>query len=168
MRAPPLVALLLLAAACGPISISGTVSGRSLDTGQAVARFAERAPLRQLDLTIGGGDATDLCIDLSRQRARRDATYLKLVLTSNLALTPGTVFTVGDDAPKAEGFVRALDESCGQAFQTPANSGTVTIDSVTDVLVTGSFELVFGADAISGSFEAPTCENVQLGAEECL
>jgi hypothetical protein len=69
---------------------------------------------------------------------------------------------VGTTGP--DGTLRTADASfhpfgrnCAEGGQQEATGGTVTYTVVTDTLVQGSYDLLFGKSRVQGSFSAPTC-----------
>jgi hypothetical protein len=76
---------------------------------------------------------------------------------------PGTygigVGTTGPDGTlrTAEATFQPFGRNCSEGGQQEATSGTVTYTTVTDTLVAGSYDLLFGRSRVTGSFTAPTC-----------
>jgi hypothetical protein len=69
---------------------------------------------------------------------------------------------VGTTAP--DGTLRTADatfqpfgRNCSEGGQQEATGGTITYTNVTDTLVEGSYDLLFGRSRVTGSFTAPTC-----------
>jgi len=63
-----------------------------------------------------------------------------------------------------DGTLRTADASfhpfgrnCAEGGQQEATGGTVTYTIVTDTLVEGAYDLLFGKSRVQGSFSAPTC-----------
>jgi hypothetical protein len=76
---------------------------------------------------------------------------------------PGTYgIDVGTTGP--DGTLRTVDatfqpfgRNCSEGGQQEATGGTVTYTTVSDSLVAGSYDLLFGRSRVTGSFTAPTC-----------
>ena len=74
------------------------------------------------------------------------------------AITTGT-YTVGatDPVPKVFASTVINDSSCNDTGVESATSGTMTITALTATRLTGSYNLVFGSDTISGTFDIALC-----------
>jgi hypothetical protein len=76
---------------------------------------------------------------------------------------PGT-YRIGVGTTGPDGTLRTADatfqpfgRNCSEGGQQEATGGTVTYTTVTDTLVEGAYDLLFGRSRVSGSFSAPTC-----------
>ena len=77
--------------------------------------------------------------------------------------TTGT-YEIGVGTTDADGTLRTADatfqpfgRNCSEGGQQAASAGTLTYTVVTDTLVEGSYDLLFGRSRVQGSFSAPTC-----------
>ena len=73
-------------------------------------------------------------------------------------------YQLGVGAIGPDGTLRTADASfhpfgrnCAEGGQQEATGGTVTYTMVTDTLVEGAYDLLFGKSRVQGSFSAPTC-----------
>jgi hypothetical protein len=76
---------------------------------------------------------------------------------------PGT-YRIGVGTTDPDGTLRTVDatfqpfgRNCSEGGQQEATGGTVTYTVVTDTLVEGSYDLLFGKSRVQGGFSAPTC-----------
>jgi hypothetical protein len=69
------------------------------------------------------------------------------------------VGTTGPDGTllTADASFHPFGRNCAEGGQQEATGGTVTYTAVTDTLVQGSYDLLFGKSRVQGSFSAPTC-----------
>jgi hypothetical protein len=77
--------------------------------------------------------------------------------------TAGT-YQVGVGSTGPDGTLRTVDatfqpfgRNCAEGGQQEASGGTVTYTTVTETLVEGSYDLLFGRSRVQGSFSAPVC-----------
>lgn len=76
---------------------------------------------------------------------------------------PGT-YGIGVGTTDADGTLRTADASfqpfgrnCAEGGLQEATGGTITYTTVTDTLVEGSYDLLFGKSRVQGRFSAPVC-----------
>ncbi len=87
--------------------------------------------------------------------------------TSAVAITPGS-YTINNLTPvngllaTAVANLSRTDAQCGVTADVSASSGSITVDTIASRGLTGSFNLQFGGDALSGTFDAPDCGVSQL------
>lgn len=159
----------LVATGCAGNSIDGDVSGVALgddDSSSNVLTIRSGNLVQtQVEITFAG-DTDDLCREFRGGRIRKDSTYLTLRLTLNGELSEGR-FNVGDETRKAEANASKTDATCADTLSKGATAGFVELDTVSDESLSGTFELKFGSDEISGSFDAPTCTSTKLAATDC-
>jgi hypothetical protein len=69
------------------------------------------------------------------------------------------VGTTGPDGTlrTADATFQPFGRNCSEGGQQDATGGTVTYTTVTDTLVQGSYDLLFGKSRVQGDFSAPTC-----------
>ena len=69
------------------------------------------------------------------------------------------VGTTGPDGTlrTADATFQPFGRNCAEGGQQEATGGTVTYTTVTDALVQGSYDLLFGKSRVQGTFSAPTC-----------
>jgi hypothetical protein len=137
-------------------SVEGHVQGAPLTARGAVASAQLPGPGF---LTITIADYGIACDDPGYPNAiNPNSTVLTFSLT-NSAGTPGTGSY--NAAPTATGSTSVAtftqwDIDCNANIQATAVSGTVTLSSVTQSAVSGSFDVTF-PDSLTGSFDAALC-----------
>jgi hypothetical protein len=69
------------------------------------------------------------------------------------------VGTTGPDGTlrTADATFQPFGRNCSEGGQQEATGGTVTYTTVTDTLVAGSYDLLFGRSRVTGTFSAPMC-----------
>lgn len=160
LRTLPLV---LVLAACGPASVSGSIAGQSVDSSDAIGSLS--LGNRVMSVVIGG-NTSDLCADLAGKIARKDAGYLTLDIAQLDPIQPGT-YVVGGGNAIVGADSSHNDTGCGKILQKSASSGTITIDKLDGPTINGSFMLQFGADKVDGSFQAKLCSTTSLDTKTC-
>ncbi|MGD0528252.1 MAG: hypothetical protein ABSE49_24165 [Polyangiaceae bacterium] len=80
-----------------------------------------------------------------------------VVYGSGTTVGPGT-YTVGSTAVSgAQVTFAAQDAMCTSTASADATGGTVTLSVVNGTSIEGSFDVTFGSDHVSGTFDAPVC-----------
>ena len=110
-----------------------------------------------------------VCARYRQNQAVADEKWLIVIQTAYRSdqqpapFAPGT-YRIGVGTTDANGTLRTVDASfqpfgrnCAEGGQQEATGGTVTYTTVTDTLVQGSYDLLFGKSRVQGSFSAPTC-----------
>jgi hypothetical protein len=110
-------------------------------------------------------DRPNLC---STGAGRQNATVFAIdALSDNPSFAPGTYTQKQDSVPgQVDVSITKLNGTCTSDQQDyGAESGTVTITSVSATVVTGNFEmtLLHGDGTLSGSFNVPLCPGLKLG-----
>jgi hypothetical protein len=110
-----------------------------------------------------------VCARYRQNQAMANEKWLTVIQTayrSDMQPAPfasGT-YGIGVGATGPDGTLRTADASfhpfgrnCPEGGQQEATGGTVTYTVVTDTLVQGSYDLLFGRSRVQGGFSAPTC-----------
>jgi len=160
MREVSLWVALLLSACGGGNRVSGTVQGTSLAAHDALARVV-RQPCGSLNILITS--ISPVCAPAVNAKNATSLTLLLAVVSSgNSPCTSAVPSGLGTFALKDSGqgnvLVAAIfddfNASCESRSQW-ANTGTVTLSGLNPY--SGTFDLTFDSDHLTGSFTAPEC-----------
>jgi hypothetical protein len=150
--------------ACGTEnSVSGTVQGTPLP--------AKDALLLQGTEIFGGVSSTFAAVallnfsnacattqaDLAADKDKPNVTDLAIAVVSLTNIEAGTYPITTQSVPAATASFSATDATCGTTLNVQATGGSVTFNSLTASQATGSFNLTFGSDTLTGSFNASNC-----------
>jgi len=160
-----------------PVTVAGTVEGQPFSAQDAIS-FTGTGALQGFAFE---GMSTVVSFGGLCGSAQGGAAVLSPTMNMALALVngaadatpaiPGTYQVVQRaELPSSSGlYADVLVEACngtGTSMATmvtdEATSGTVTVDAVDDSHVAGSVDLYFGQDHVSGSFDAPTCTDIEV------
>jgi hypothetical protein len=136
----------------------GGSSGASGATGSATTTGTlQGAPFTPMDAVSYSGDVaiadfSGICA-FSLSEAKPGATYLYLFFVGGSVVVGAT-----DVGASLQVQSVVVDQSCNSTIEN-ATTGTVTISQADASGVTGTFDLTFAEDHISGSFVAPTCSH---------
>ncbi len=152
-------------------SVEGTVSGHALVARDGVAVAFPNAAIPHLFVVLG--DRSPLCTLLQGAATGTPATLEVASLTSlelevfdqrSRSVNPGTfpVVTTSQNPPLlASGFFSETDSACALPVNQTATAGSVTVATL-EPTVTGTYDLTFGSDHITGSFDVANCSNVDI------
>ena len=91
-----------------------------------------------------------------------DYSFVALQFTFDASRPSNGTFSVAPDAPvKGYGLVNDAQYNEGSFTYFRGRDGFMTIDSVNEKVVEGSFDIQFASDRVSGSFEAAYCRNLR-------
>jgi hypothetical protein len=156
--------------------VDGTVGGTGLEAKDAQLMRTPIGPWSVPELFIS--DTETVCADAQANISRAGSRTLQLMLLSSvpggsgeLPLSTGTydvgsaagVFCLGSGDCDFDALVVlvSLDAGCNLAPTGPvsqvADSGTVTVEAVGALEVTGTFTARFGSEELTGTFAAATC-----------
>ena len=127
-------------------AVNGMVNGASLVVRDCVAYSTGSATAIAL-IDVGG-----ICGYFGSNSTPKNSTALVIYFQNSM--TTGS-FSVGG-ASNVSADWSVSDATCTRSL-TLASSGTVTITATSATNVTGEFDLSFGADHVSGRFNAATC-----------
>ncbi len=150
-------------AATGTATVTGTLSGRTLSPARAVALEGADDPSYPNQISIFIANQADPCAllqSLGADPGAQQANLLDLILVlgetdaNGPAVTPGTYTPTTMPDELTAGYT-SLDASC-QGSDNEETAGSVTVTAAGASYV-GTFDLTFGADHVTGSFDAPLC-----------
>ena len=174
MNPRPLVlaALLPLALVACKASVDGTIDDRPIPAPDAIAKTASTLIGATWTVVVGGGSG-QLCKDLDKGIGRSQSglltlNLLRLAFGGSEAIGKGSYPIGTTGGVTATAGVQFLDAACGVSLSKSADSGTITVDSVDANGSSGSFNLLFGSDRITGSFNAALCGADSLSVSSCL
>ncbi len=155
----------IVVAACSSASTSatGTVGGASLNAQDAV--FANLQTPSTSGTVLAVTSFTGACDDVTNSRLPKSSAVLSIQMVSNggTVTAPGTFsFPNATGANFLGASFAAYDATC-TATRTDATSGSVSVTAVSASQMTGTFELTFGNDHLSGSFNASYCATLGQG-----
>jgi hypothetical protein len=119
------------------------------------------------------GDRVPLCTLLQGAATGTPATFEVASLTSleievidqrSRSVNAGTfpVVTTSQNPPMlASAFFSVTDSACALPVNQTATAGSVTVSSVQPTVI-GTYDLTFGSDHITGSFDVANCNNVDI------
>jgi hypothetical protein len=150
----------------GPSSatVTGTLAGRTLSPAYAIALKGVDDASYPNQISIFIANQPNLCALAQSQASNpntQKANMLDLILVlgetnaSGPAVTPGT-YTPSTMPDELTAGYTSLDANCmGADSEETAGSVTVTAAGAS---FAGTFDLTFGADHVTGSFDAPLCD----------
>ncbi len=128
--------------ATGSVTVTGTLQGRTFTPMDAVSYSGD----------IVFADFAGICA-FSLSNAKPGATYLYFSFVAGSVLVGQT-----DVGTSLQVQSQVIDQSCNGTSEN-ATAGTVTISEADASQVTGTFDLTFPKDHLSGSFGAPVCSH---------
>lgn len=152
--------------ASGSSSVQGSVGGKSFSEAHAVANVGGQAQ-RQSGLVIISS-ASDICERVTANSEPTNAQLLTLQLreadaagNSSAPGHSGTYAITSNGSPTSGQFAWAFFVAVGaqtsDSSQMQASGGSVTLTDVADGRYGGSFDLTFGSDHLTGSFDSSNC-----------
>jgi hypothetical protein len=155
-------------------TVNGTAAGRTIAAKDAVAIISkeEAGGEKKTTAVINIRDAAGVCADLKGGRAVKQSTALTLRvglgnphtqpviaaasydLAKDGQIEGGNYITVNAKVSKLSDFCQ---EELAEATRT-ATAGTITIATISEARVSGSFDLTFGTDKLTGTWDAPLCD----------
>ena len=163
------VAALLAACGGGNSHLSGSIDGHSVDAANAIYLVGKPPSTAAGDVLIVVTTLADACAAMQAKEFFKDAQVLSLSLANDIPAigleyppTPGTFSFDPNAAPGR--FATGLfveNKGCSLAVNAPVTSGSVTLDKVgidSSVKATGSLELNFASETVTGTFTAPFCD----------
>ena len=136
-----------------PGAIDGKVDGGGFTPVEAFFFPLSYAPTTNISLVNKAG----ICGYLAPNESFKNLVHLDLLITPTLS-APGT-FQI-DSSGALVVVWNAYDDACN-TWDAHATAGAVTITSVTSTEIQGSFDLTFGGDHVTGTFDASLCSPVQ-------
>jgi hypothetical protein len=155
----------------GPATVEGTVQGQSVTTHHAFS-ILRSSPVFQIAIVMSDDPLS--CEMATAVQSHPELEVLALSVLSSAGIGPGTYDLVPTpqtlDAYSAQAALFSTDESCNSVHQSQVVAGTITFDSVTSTLVTGSYRVEFAGDdgVLEGTFIAPACAAPLEGTLTCM
>lgn len=167
-----LVAVLTLPLVACKASVSGTIDDRAIPAPDAIAKTGSTLLGSTWQVVVGGG-SNQLCKDLDKGIGHAESGLVTLSLIrfgigGSEAIGKGSYAIGTTDGVTASAGVQFLDGACGVSLSRSADSGTITVDKVDANGSSGAFNLLFGSDRITGSFNADLCGADALNVSSCL
>jgi len=147
------------AATSGSASVDGAIQGQGIPTTTTAALFDGSGTV-----LIVMDNLEDACSLWQEGRGNQPGLrVLTLGITAGTnPLVPGS-YAIESPASSATSYANAsyytFDDNCQPASLTEAGSGTVNVQTVSQSLVTGNFDVtLYTGDRIGGTFSAPVCD----------
>ncbi len=153
----PRIAALGFVFGCGTSagSVQGTVAGQSLSAADSV--FYTLTP----QTTVVGIDSVpNLCSYALKNELPKNLVSLGFFVSPPIT-APGT-FTI--DQTKAVTAIWITRDATCAGTSVDATAGSITITSLSTTNMSGTFDVMFGQDHVTGSFNASSCEHGQADA----
>ncbi len=155
----------------GTASVTGTIQGMAIPATGAVGLSSVVMNGSMTESAAGAiiTNVASACSVLQNHGNPSDASTLVVaVAVDSGSVAPGKYDIVSQGFGATASY--ALSQSCVTQLNETATSGTVTISSVGSS-VSGSFDLMFGSDHVTGTFSAPVCSYTPVtdgGAATCM
>jgi hypothetical protein len=158
------IAVGLLMVACGSSdSVSGTVQGNSMTAQDAVyisqTQSAGGNSFFVTDVVIFnfGGACSRAMADIPANKDPPNAAGLSLFVAGTGTIAPGS-FSVGSSGTQTVGAsFSKTDANCQSLVNATATAGSITFSTINANQAVGTFNLSFGTDSLTGSFNASNC-----------
>lgn len=131
-------------------SVTGTLLGKTLTPQDSVAFEAHTT---QYEVVVGITDYKGAC-GLGND-VKANSNVIAIVYEDATPLAPATIDITKTNTLSIQ--LTEFDSTCMTPQGESASSGTVTFTRVDDCAVTGTFDLMFNTDHVTGSFAAPVC-----------
>ncbi|HEU4759266.1 MAG TPA: hypothetical protein VFT91_04710 [Dehalococcoidia bacterium] len=176
----PAMAVAGLLTACGGDFFSGTVRGASFQPRDAVFMTSSPPGSTGQLAFVAMSDQSGLCDKLKANQAPKSSSMFGLVLgvmdTTGLgALVPGSYVVVSRSSSTtgniSMAFFDHLDAWCQSTFGPASAEGTAGSVELTDITIeaggsaSGTFDVNFDTDRVTGSFVAPYCDGTMSTRE---
>lgn len=158
--------LLLLGCGSNPFTLNGTIRGNPLKSGDAISAIGAVA-LGSVFINAGAAvvlsNTSGLCGFAAGGKEPKNSQFLILVVRdTNRAPTGAGTYVIYSSGAQPTKLAVAqyfqTDASCNETQITLATSGTITITSVSNGNLSGTFDLTFDSgDHVTGSFSATNC-----------
>ncbi len=142
----------------GSATVNGTIQGMAVPAMAAVGLSSVVMAGSMTESAVGAAitNIKGACGVLQKNGNPPDASTLFVeVVADSGSVAPGTYNIVSQGFGASAKYILE-DQNCIDLLKEPASSGTVTLSSIGSS-VNGSFDLMFGADHLTGTFSAPIC-----------
>lgn len=155
----------------GTASVTGTIQGMAIPVSDAVGLSSVVMNGSTTEAAVGAiiTNVANACSVLQNHGSPSDASSLVVAIAvASGSVAPGKYDIVSQGFGATASY--ALSQNCVTQLNETATSGTVTISS-DGSSVSGSFDLMFGSDHLTGTFSAPVCSYNPVtdgGAATCM
>lgn len=142
----------------GSASLAGHVADKTFSPADAIFQQQSIPNTADFVTTIVITSTRGACEDAANEVLRKGASALIFTLTSTRSETVAADYTVASNAAKA--VLVPIDDTCQTVLDpnaSRATSGKITLTEITPSTAKGTFDLSFGAEALSGTFAAVAC-----------
>jgi hypothetical protein len=143
----------------GSASVTGTIQGATVPSNDAVglSSVASNNGVTEAAVGVIVTSVNNACGVLQDHGNPANATALVVeVAAMGSSVATGT-YNIVSSGFGATASYAAQDQNCNTTLNETASSGTVTISSNSGSSVSGTFDLTFDGDHLTGSFTAPIC-----------
>jgi hypothetical protein len=159
-RGSVVVLVLVTIAGCGSgNSVSGTFQGNAFTARDALS-YQLPGLSGEVVTTIELTDYGDACSAALNSRNHPNESLLGIFIDHSGPLGTGTFDILSSTLPNIQVLYEKGDALCQVTRNESATSGVVIIDNVGSGGVSGSFNLEFSSDHVTGVFDAPKCQGV--------
>jgi hypothetical protein len=168
----------LLAAGCGPVGngFHGTIGGQSFAVAESFAYTEGSATDGHLEVLLVSQPG--LCAELASGKYPKDAQVLRLWMGDTNADHDGVsqptgsgTYTIEGELPsgayKGAGVTYFETGSACQPTIATGNSGSIHLIQVGSKRAAGTFDLMFGPDHVTGSFDTTDCAGLEKLPVQC-
>jgi hypothetical protein len=141
---------------CGGNSVSGAVGGTRLSARDSLS-YGGQSGL----VSVRIASYADVCAETSDGGRPPGAVFLDLNVSDSNGVQSKSYSIGVSTGVSASAEFRALDAQCNNLEDVMATSGSISMGSAGgSSSASGSFDLLFGSDHLTGSFDAPACAGV--------
>jgi hypothetical protein len=164
---------LFLSSGCGGASaghIEGSVAGKTFDVADSAGNNLTAGA--NTDGTVVLSSVDSLCSAITANTAKINSQLLSLDIFeadgSNPTAAPThsgqyafATTTAGVNGKFFAAFYESIGATTNDVTQTAATGGSLTLNSFANQHYSGSFDLTFGSDHLTGTFDAPRCAGLK-------
>lgn len=165
---------MILASGCGGASdnasVHGTIGGKGFASAHAISNSSSDAMSGSALIAVS--TVANECAQISSDAAAKtDVQALLIGLFeadgAGNTVAPAhtgdfTILATQTSGQLASAFYEAVGPTLGDTAPVNASDGKVTLTSFTGGHYVGSFDLTFGADQVTGTFDSDPCSNLRL------
>lgn len=143
----------------GSASVTGTIQGAAVPASDSVGLSSVSTANGTSEAAVGAiiTNVANACGVLQSHANPANATALVLAVSaSGSSVGTGTYDIVSQGFGATASYAKQ-DSTCNTSFSENASGGSVTLTAVSGSSVSGTFDLTFGSDHVTGSFSAPIC-----------
>jgi hypothetical protein len=163
----------------GAATIDGTIGGASLGVMDSFSATTKSGSSQGGSAAILFTSTPGVCAAAGRGEQPKNVTGLTLLVfatdanAKSIEPTATGTYAVTKGTPAANSRLAiavfgATDDQCKSKMFKPADSGKVEVTRIDANGYAGTFDLVFGSDHVSGSFDVPECGGASTAAAGSL